>query len=377
MMHRMHRLLFPVIACLTLLYSQAVRAETFQGFGASTPGGTGQKVYRVTNLADDGPGSLRDAVSQGKRSVVFDVAGDIQLRRDIYVRGSFLTIDGLTAPAPGITLRNHGFMMRGDLGAHDLIIRGLRVRNSIGCDTCNSSGAGISIGRKSYNIVLDHVSVQGAEDQALGMGKGAHDITVQWSIFAEGAGKNLPVLIAGVQRVSLHHNLFIKGYERLPQIKWSDRGVQAAETQTDMRNNLFWDWHFAASQIWKGAKANVVANYYHSPNASEASQRRAIFMCHAGSKPPQCDGTKPQWYARAYIADNVSGQGPAISDYLNRLGTESMPFSAPALKTTDACTAAQQVLAKAGVRPLDAIDRQYLSQVSLSACPAARTSSGK
>jgi pectate lyase len=329
MMCQGHRILYLVIACLTFLHSHVVRAETLQGFCASTPGGTGQPVYRVTNLADDGPGSLRDAVSRGNRHVVFGMSGAINLSKDIYVRGAFLTIDAATAPAPGVTVKNHGLLVHGDKGAHDVIIRGLRLRSSHGCDTCGSSGAGIGIGRRAYNIVLDHVSVQGAEDQALSIGKGAHDITVQWSIFAEGAGKNLPVLLTGVQRVSLHHNLVIKGHERLPQIKWSDRGEQAPDTQADMRNNLFWDWSSAGSQIWKGTKANVVANYYYSPKASETSQQRAIFMCHAGSKPPQCDGTRPQWYARAYIADNLSGHGPATSDYLNRLGTESTSFPAP------------------------------------------------
>jgi hypothetical protein len=215
--------------------------------------------------------------------------------------------------------------------------------------------------------------------------KGAHDVTIQWSIFAEGknASHNLPILIAGksastggqTRRVSFHHNLIVKGYERMPQVKVDSTGEKATDTQLDMRNNLIWDWGYAATQVWQGARANVVRNYYHDPNASDNGKKRAIYMCHAGSKSPGCQSSDPKMYARAYIRENVSGHGPSISDYLNSLGTESKAFSAPTVSTTDACTAAQQVLAEAGVRPLDAVDSEYVGLVNLTSCVVSPTSS--
>jgi hypothetical protein len=66
-------------------------------------------IYHVTSLADDGVvGTLRDAVSQPGRRIVFDVAGEILLKQDLLIRVSYLTIDGATAPSPGILIRQTG-----------------------------------------------------------------------------------------------------------------------------------------------------------------------------------------------------------------------------------------------------------------------------
>jgi pectate lyase len=356
---------------LSLGFTQAM-AQTYQGFGASTSGGSGKPEYRVKTLADSGAGSLRDAVSKGSRYVVFDVGGEIRLSEDIWVKGSFITIDGTTAPAPGITLKNRSLLIHGSAKAHDVIVRGILSRNSQGCDTCSSTGVGIGIGTGAYNVVLDRVSVAKAQDQAISINKGARDVTIQWSILAESkspTGKNLPILVnVGTKRVSMHHNLFIKGYERLPQARYSESGTQASDTQLDMRNNIILDWGYAATQIWKGTRANIVGNYYYDQGATDGAKKRAIYLCHAKSKYPGCQTSDPKLYARAYVNGNVSGHGPAISDYLNSLGTETKAFPAAAVSTTDACTAAQQVRAKAGMHPLDSVDSTYIGLVALTSC---------
>jgi pectate lyase len=353
-------------------------APPYEGFGASTAGGAGRAVYRVTTLADSGAGSLRDAVSKGDRSIVFAVAGEIVLTSDLWVRGPFITIDGTTAPAPGITLKDRALLIHGSKGAHDVIVRGLRSRQSTGCDSCSSTGVGIGIGTEAHHVVLDQVSVQGFDDQAISVDKGARDVTIQWSLFAEGKNPshNLPVLIAGTskttgaqtRRVSFHHNLIVKGHQRMPYVTLSSTGERATELQLDMRNNVIWDWVSMGTQVWRGAMANVINNYYYDPDAGDRAKHLAIYFCKAAATLYQCNGSDPRAYARAYIAGNVSGHGAGISAYLNGLGTEASPFPGAAVTTTDACTAARQVVAKAGVRPLDDVDQKYLSMVKLVGC---------
>ncbi|MGH8006048.1 MAG: hypothetical protein ACREQ3_03485, partial [Candidatus Binatia bacterium] len=105
-----------------------LEAATFAGFGATTPGGSGGTVVHVTNLKDAGLGSLRDALSQGNRHIVFDVAGVIELKSRLDVKGAHITIDGFSALLPGITLKNYGLRIPGKDGAHNVIVQGIRVR---------------------------------------------------------------------------------------------------------------------------------------------------------------------------------------------------------------------------------------------------------
>lgn len=98
-----------------------------EGFGALTQGGEGGRTVIVTNLSDDGPGSLREALTaQGPRIVEFSVEGTIELKSRIQVTSGQVTIDGSTAPSDGITIMNHGIHFVGD--CNDIIVRHLRIR---------------------------------------------------------------------------------------------------------------------------------------------------------------------------------------------------------------------------------------------------------
>lgn len=87
-------------------------------------------VYRVTNLNDSGPGSLREGIEtqERARTIVFEVSGNIDLKERLVLgpANAYLTIAGATAPSPGITIKHYGFRI--GQGCHDVLIRHLRIR---------------------------------------------------------------------------------------------------------------------------------------------------------------------------------------------------------------------------------------------------------
>ena len=120
------------VASLTLLAATPA-AVAYEGYGYPTVGGQGGTTYHVTNTnGDTSTGSLRWALSQpSPKIIVFDVGGTITLSASVEIRDSYITIDGTTAPSPGITIRPPG----GGTGecaliqsAHDIIIKGLRFK---------------------------------------------------------------------------------------------------------------------------------------------------------------------------------------------------------------------------------------------------------
>ncbi|MBI4489204.1 MAG: hypothetical protein HY694_08975 [Deltaproteobacteria bacterium] len=363
-MHKRNRkwfnLIFASLLIALLSGYGSDHAIAYEGFGATTPGGLGRKVVRVTNLNDSGPGSFREAVSRGGRTVVFDVTGEIALKSHVFVKGSFMTVDGSTAPPPGIILRNRGLIIRGSKGAHDVIIQGIRVRDSTG--DC------IQIAERAFNVVIDRVSTYGCGDGNIDITTRAHDITVSWSILVGGAIHKLMLIKYNASRISLHHNLYVRG-SRNPQVSLEGSGP-ATDTTVDMRNNVVWDWGFSYGTLVRyGPWANVINNYYENPGGDAIDKLQAIIVCRGdGVETPSsflwCDQGVAAAAARAYASGNVSRNGADLT----MVGTELVPFVAPPVETQDACTGANLVLEHAGVRPADLIDQGHLSAISLPPC---------
>jgi subtilase family serine protease len=329
-------------------------AQPYEGFGASTPGGT--VVVPVTNLNDSGAGSFREAVESlvPNRRIVFNVSGTIQLASAVYVKAAFITIDGFDAPSPGITLHGGALVIRGDKGAHDVIVRGLRVRDA--------PLDGIQVANGAYNVVIDHVSVSGSGDGNIDITEDSHDVTVSWSILASPASEKNMLIKYNASRISLHHNLFFDSTQRNPIVSTDDAGTPAIDTTVDIRNNVVWSWGFGFGiMIFKGARANVVANFTSAPESGSLDQGQGIVICDL-----DCDGDFTA-LAHGHALDNLSGD-PLTLD-MNAEANVLDPFPAPAVTTQDAYTAAQSVLTLigdgAGARPLDAFDTQALAAIVL------------
>ena len=143
-----------------------------EGYGKYTSGGRGGTVYEVTNLNDAGPGSLRDAVSQPNRTVVFRVSGDIELESALFIRSSNITIAGQTAPGDGICVRDYPTIIR---TADNIIVRYMRFRLG---DRYGLKSDALDIDNESQNVILDHCTMSWGGDECF-TAYGNINITVQ------------------------------------------------------------------------------------------------------------------------------------------------------------------------------------------------------
>jgi hypothetical protein len=323
---------------------QAVDAVAFEGFG-DTPGGTGQPTtVHVTNLNDSGAGSLREALSAGNRTIVFDVSGTISLTSVIKVKGAFTTVDGCSAADPKITLTNFGLYLSGTKGVNNVVIQCLRIRNV--------SGDGITIRDGAHHVVIDRVSIKGATDGAVDVTRATSNVSVLRSIFCENDPSHNLLALVDLQalRVTFYLNLFCFGQSRNPHTGYD--GTLAStppDTVADIRNNLIWKFSAYGTLAMNNVRSNVVQNYYEPSGSSTAD--KALRVNSGG---------------QAYAQGNFS---PTIAN-IDGQGNVATPFPAVAITTTDACTAAHQVVDQAGVRPLDAVDQGYIDGITLpDPCP--------
>ncbi|MEO7309971.1 MAG: polysaccharide lyase [Chitinophagaceae bacterium] len=164
-----------------------------QGGGAFSFGGRGGRVFVVKTLADNGPGSLREACEQGgARIIVFNVAGIIRLKSPINIRAPYLSIEGQTAPGDGVCIAGESVL----IDTHDVIVRFMRFRRGATEVTRRDDGLG---GNPVGNIIIDHVSASWGLDENMSIYRHVYDrkdgkgekmptvnITIQNSIFSEG-----------------------------------------------------------------------------------------------------------------------------------------------------------------------------------------------
>ena len=118
------KFLLALLAVCVSVHAQQLAFPGAQGWGRFATGGRTGSVYHVTNLNDSVSGSLRDAVSQSNRIVVFDVSGVIRINSRIVFKNN-LYVAGQTAPGEGITVYGDGVSFS---GADNIIVRYMRFR---------------------------------------------------------------------------------------------------------------------------------------------------------------------------------------------------------------------------------------------------------
>ena len=234
-----------------------------EGYGRFAVGGRGGKVVEVTNLNDDGPGSLRDAINQeiGPRTIVFNVSGNIKLASRLVVNQPYITIAGQTAPGEGITISKAPLGLTGNDG----VVRFLKVR--IGGGTTFD---GMGLTGADYSII-DHCSISWTIDESFSS-RGAHHITLQRTLISEAlniaghdkypAGKmhGYAATIGG-DIGSFHHNLLAHNYGRNWSIGGGLNGDGYYGGRLDIRNNVVYNWGKRTTD-GGASEVNFVNNYY-------------------------------------------------------------------------------------------------------------------
>jgi len=335
-----------------------------EGCGATTPGGRGGRVLFVTNLDDDGPGSLRAACdAEGPRVVIFRVAGTIALRRPIVVTKPFLTLAGQSAPGEGVCLRDASF----GIATHDVVVRYLRSRLG---DVRGREDDCLDLLNGAYNCVLDHCSATWSIDECLSTSGDNQHCTIQWCLIGEslnqskhGKGKHGYGSLARANGpISWHHNLWIHNDARNPRL--GDNYGRGGRSPTfDVRNNVMYNFGGTASGLTQGVlRVNYVGNYLRPGPSSRAP------------KPITVGHPSDLVY---FIRDNVfEGHDDLTADNTQffttvewegkrEVQTVAQPFAMPPVKTVPAGYALELVLAGVGAsRPVrDGVDARLVEHV--------------
>lgn len=334
-----------------------------EGFGAATPGGRGGKVIPVTNLNDDGPGSLRAACeTEGPRIVIFRISGVITLTRKLIIKNPFITIAGQTAPGDGICLRNFTFV----IATHDVIVRYLRSRLG---DVTAQEDDSITLAAGAHNVILDHCSATWSIDEALSLAGDVSNVTVQWCLIAEGLNHSKHTkgahgygsLSRANGPVTWHHNLWAHNNSRNPRL--GDNYGRPPYPTFDVRNNVIYDYGDIASGLTQGIlKVNYVGNYIRPGPSSKVTT-----PIHVGGPSELRFYIKDNFFEgnEALTRDNSRFFNPVVIDGQRQLETVTKAFAAPLVTTGSARQAFEAVLAAVGASlpRRDSVDARIVNEV--------------
>ncbi|PSR94460.1 polysaccharide lyase family 1 protein [Coniella lustricola] len=327
---------------LVTLAASPISALAFPGavgFGSIATGGTGGTSYVVTNLNDSGSGSFRDAVSESNRIITFAVSGYIVLESAVSL-SSDLTINGTTAPSPGIGV------MAGEVSASDqsnIIIVGMRFRQ--GSDDPDTGKSAFNMG-DAANVILDHCSfAYGQWDTVDAVG--AVNITLSNSIIAFPIYQQFGAHVE-TGPATYFGNLWVSAHNRQPLAKSNTQYInnviynyQAAYTTADTSGSFYHD---------------IINNYFITgPSTSSASDRYYQIQSNQYA------------YASGNYGD-ATNDGVLNGAQENEIGSAtvlSSPWSSTSTSMVKwtAAEAVTNVLASAGALPHDQVDALAITQV--------------
>lgn len=338
-------------------YSQQLAFPTAEGFGKHTTGGKGGIVYTVTNLNDDGEGSLRKGIlKDGPRTIVFSVSGTIELQKKLDVNKGDLSILGQTAPGEGITIKGYPFTIK----ANNVIVRYLRFRMG---DTHKIEGDALGC-RDTNNVIIDHCSVSWGTDENASFYNNKN-FTLQWCIISEALNNSVHSKgahgyggIWGGVNVSFHHNLIASNNSRNPRFSGSSTTENSENEFVDFRNNIIYNW--GENNIYGGEKGtyNIINNYFKSGLATTSSKLNRIVSPSEPYGMFYVDGNYINGF-ETITKNNWNGGVQCANPEATKLNTEIS--TSKNIKTDSASEAFESVLKQSGASLFrDAVDARIV-----------------
>lgn len=347
-----------------------------EGFGKYTTGGRGGKVLLVTNLNDDGTGSLRHAIqAKGPRIIIFNVSGNIELNSPLDINNPDVTIAGHSAPGQGICIKNYSVNVKAD----NVIIRYMRFRLG---DQKRYEGDALSGVKGHRNIIIDHCSISWSTDECASFYHNKN-FTMQWCIVAESLDSSVhskgPHGFGGIwggEGATFHHNLLASNKSRNPRFSGSKSTQNEPDELVDFSNNVIFNWGENSTYGGESGRYNMVNNYYKPGPATAKAVRSRI--------------VRP-WepYGKFYIHGNVvegnkvvsgdnwgGGVQPEKGSILDSFKT-AKPFKVVQISLQKAEDAFNTVLQKAGANLFrDEADQRIIGEIRNNSAPYGKKKNG-
>jgi pectate lyase len=248
-----------------------------------------------------------------------------------------------------------------------VIVRFLRFRPG---DISEGEPDGLDVMDDSHDVIVDHCSATWSIDEDLSPSGNISNITVQWSLIAEGLNNSIHhkgphgygSLARAAGGVTLHHNLWAHNIQRNPRL--GDNYGKPPFPQFDVRNNVMYDFGTACSG-WTGdhLKANYVANYIR-PGPSSLSKQNIIALLDTADVIYYVAGNivddHPDW-TRNNALLFTGNRNPAPARYM----LTDKPFETPPVHTTSAEGALSEVLERVGATAprRDSVDTRIVNEV--------------
>ena len=354
-----------------------------EGGGKYAVGGRSSNIYVVESLEDDPNdpkrGTFRYAMqATGRRIVVFNVAGRIELTTELKIKSGNVTVLGQSAPGDGICISGNPVVVQAD----NVIIRFMRFRMG---DQKGKEGDALTISKGHKNILIDHCSCSWSTDECLSI-YGVKDATVQYCIVSEALNNSVHAKgahgyagIWGGENTTFHHNLLAHHSSRMPRFD-HDYVTEENVGPTDFINNVVYNWqgnsaYGGESRASSGNQRqyNFIANYYKPGKATNSDVKARLL--NPTTKCGNCGAsvTPGKFYivqnimagSETVTKDNWAGVYPDESGKKDQCRSDKrFVLSTPMTSEQTAQKAYETVLAKAGCSLVrDVVDTRIVSEV--------------